>query len=230
MANPFEAVSKFKEKRHPRYIPPEDDFWAVYNISVDQDRVLLLSYLHLAARKAELFRLKRSDLDFSNCRVRLWTRKREDGQWDYDWLPMTTELTAALQWWVKELIETPDWDGEHVFINLNPVKPNLCYYGKPFTKRRNFTKRLCERAGVKYFDYHSIRHLTAIVLYRAGCTVGHIQTVLRHKNPTTTERYLKRLGLELVRDPMEDGLKLPAKIISFKPSTETVKAPRRASS
>jgi len=215
--NPFEAVKKFKEKRHPRYIPPEDDFWAAYSVTVDQDRVMLLAYLHLAARKRELFRLTRSDLDFSNSRVRLWTRKRKDGQLDYDWLPMTTELEAALRWWVKELVEIPDWDGEHVFINLNPNKPNLPYYGTAFRQRRAFTQRLCKQASVRYFDYHAIRHLTAIILYKAGYSVGHIQTVLRHKNPTTTERYLKRLGLELVRDPMETGLRLPARVISFKP-------------
>jgi integrase len=99
---------------------------------------------------------------------------------------------------------------------LNPIKLNLHNYGKPFTHRRKFFTRLCKRAGVKYFDYHSIRHLTAIILYRASYPVGHIQPVLRYKNSTTTERYLKKFGLELVRDPMEFALRLPAKVISFK--------------
>jgi hypothetical protein len=34
--------------------------------------------------------------------------------------------------------------------------------------------------------------------------LGAIQTILRHKSPSTTERYLKRIGLERVREVMED--------------------------
>jgi integrase len=80
-------------------------------------------------------------------------------------------------------------------------------------------RKLCEKAGVKYFTYHSIRHLTATVLYHKGYSLSHIQAVLRHKNPNTTRRYLRTLGLEQVRIVLEEGLKGPAEVIQFKKGT-----------
>ena len=192
---------------------------------------MLLTFLHLAARKGEGFAMKKSDLDFSNSQARLWTRKRENGTLEPDWLPMTTELEAALRWWIKERMVQPDTDPDHVFVNLNELKANRPHFGKPFTKRRTFMIRLCKKAGVTYFDYHAIRHLSATVLYRLGYSLSHIQLILRHKSPSTTERYLKRLGLEMVRGTLEDGLKRPAKVISFKTEDadpEAEKAPGSA--
>ena len=39
--------------------------------------------------------------------------------------------------------------------------------------------------------------------------------ILRHKSPNTTARYLKTLGLEMVREALEQGLKGPASVIPF---------------
>ena len=43
-------VERFAEKRKPRYVPPEEDFWAVYDVAQGQDKVMLLAYLHLVHR------------------------------------------------------------------------------------------------------------------------------------------------------------------------------------
>jgi integrase len=80
-------VDKMPEIRRPRYVPPEDDFWRIYALAEGQDKVMLLSFLHLAARRGEAFRLELSDLDFANDRIRLWTSKRTGGNFEYDWLP-----------------------------------------------------------------------------------------------------------------------------------------------
>ena len=42
-------------------------------------------------------------------------------------------------------------------------------------------KQLCERAKVKPFGFHAIRHLTASILYKMGQPVSVIQAILRHK-------------------------------------------------
>jgi hypothetical protein len=52
-------------------------------------------------------------------------------------------------------------------------------------------------------------------LYHKGYEVSVIQAILRHKNPTTTNWYLKTLGLEHTRKALEEGLKGPAKVISY---------------
>jgi integrase len=201
--NPFQAIKKFKEIRQPRYVPPVEDFWTVYDAVKDQqDKAMLLTLLHLAARRTEVFRLKRSDLDFQNQRARIWTRKRSGGM-EYDWLPMTTELSEALSDWWKARMEMNMTKDQHVFVCLHESNATMDYYGKAFRQRRFFMERICRRAGVEHFTFHAIRHLTASILFHKGYSVSHIQLVLRHKSPTTTERYLKSLGLEMVRDALE---------------------------
>ena len=65
-------------------------------------------------------------------------------------------------------------------------------------------KRLCELAKVKPFGFHAIRHLTASILHRKGYELGAIQAILRHHSPSTTERYLRRISPERVREVLED--------------------------
>lgn len=58
--------------------------------------------------------------------------------------------------------------------------------------------------------------MTATVLYHKGYDVSFIQRILRHKNPTTTEKYLKSLGLDAtVRAGLEEGLKRPGELVQF---------------
>ncbi len=174
-------VEKFPEKRLRRYVPPEKDFWAAYDACLnDQDRVMLLTYLHLAARRSELFRLKWEDVDFAGSRVRLYTRKTKDGSWEEAWLPMTADLQDALLF-LKQERQSSQW----VFVDPDT--------GQPFQYRIHWMHTLCKRAGVKYFGVHGIRHLTASILAKGGVAMIDIQTILRHKNLATTERYIRRI-------------------------------------
>jgi integrase len=194
-------VETMPEVRHPRYVPSEEDFWKVVDAAEGQDKVMLLAFLFLAARRKEIFRLTWSDIDFSYKRVRLWTRKRADGSEEFDWLPMTTELRKELRWWWEN---RPIKDADHVFLCLEEGENQKKHYGKPFRYRHHFMERLCGAAKVKVFGFHAIRHLTASILFRHGYELGAIQVILRHQSPSTTERYLKRIGLERVREVLED--------------------------
>lgn len=195
-------VDKMPEVRSPRYVPPEEDFWAIYKIAEGQDRVMLLTFLYLAARRGEAFALTWSEVDFVNNHVRLKTRKRRDGTLEYDVLPMIPELRDALRWWWEH---RPIKDSPYVFLCLDELPFTEEYHGRPFMQRRHFMKRLCKRAEVKHFGFHAIRHLSATILYNNSVDVSDIQAILRHKNPTTTNLYLKTLGLEALRNPMEKG-------------------------
>ena len=206
-------VEKMPEVRHPRYIPPEEDFWKVYGAAEGQDQVMLLTFLHLAPRRSEVFRLQwPEDIDFINNRVRLGTRKREDGTFEYAWLPMTKELRKTLRWWWEN---RPIKDSPYVFLNLNKNHKRQEHYGQPFKYRNDFMPGLCEKAKVKRFGLHGIRHLTASILYNLGYEVAVMQAILRHKSPNTTERYLKTHGIEKVRDALEDLSRKKGEILPF---------------
>lgn len=186
VGNPF-AVEKFQEERKPRYVPPESDFWLAYHACLnDQDKTLLLALLHTGARRGELFRLTWADVDFESRTIRLLTRKNRVGTWEAARLPMTDDLLEALR-----ALHRP---------SASPSDFVFTYEGSPYMCRQHFMGRLCARAGVRPFGFHAIRHLTASILAGRGVPMVHIQAILRHKNLSTTERYIR--GLEGVRDSL----------------------------
>ena len=82
--------------------------------------------------------------------------------------------------------------------------------------RQHFMSRLCDKSGVKRFGFHAIRHLSASILFKLGYELGVIQAILRHKSPGTTERYLRSIGLERVRDALEDLSQGKGKVVEYK--------------
>ncbi len=188
-------VEKYKEERSERYVPPEKDFWKVYEIAEQvpgsytktdgrfecqpHRKRMMLAYLHTAARRSEVFQLRWTDVDFERGRIRLWTRKRTGGR-EGDWIPMTEQLADALH---KQRMETGF--GEHVFINPARLKP--------YTSASKMMGRMCDLAGVKRFGFHAIRHLSASLLAKAGVDLPTIQLILRHRSITTTSRYVHSL-------------------------------------
>jgi len=113
---------------------------------------------------------------------------------------MTNDLSQTLFWWKEN---TPIKGKDHVFICLEKFSFCQDYYGEPFKTRQHFMRKLCKKAGVKKFGFHAIRHFTASSLYRLGSNLSEIQAILRHKSPSTTERYLKSIGIEKVRGSLE---------------------------
>lgn len=175
--NPFKAVKRFAHDERPRHVPTEDEFWrACAAASCEEDRVFLLACLHTAARRGELFRLRWPDVDFSAGTIRLGTRKTADGGMQYALVPMTSRLRDALAGLRKRSM--------FVFCQED---------GEPFTARVHLMKNICRRAGVRYFGFHAIQHLSASILAREGVDLPTVQAILRHQSATTTARYLRKL-------------------------------------
>ncbi len=185
--NPF-LTTRFPEERCPRHVPSEKDFWSVFEqAEPGQDQLILLCFLHLAARKQEIFRLRREDVDLSRNQVRLRTKKRKDGSEHFDSLFMTDRLHRAMSLHFTVL------PGPWVFPDPRT--------GEPYAARQRWLSRLCRKAGVKPFGLHGIRHLSASILINAKVSLLDVQAILRHTNLTTTQRYVHRL--ESVRKAIE---------------------------
>jgi integrase len=180
--NPFHEVDRFPADQHPRYVPPEEDFWKAYHAALhEQDRVMLLTMLHTGARRAEVFRLTWEDVDLERRQIRFGTRKTGHGGMEYAFVPMTSRLHAALAQHQKTSTS------RYVFTDPDT--------GYPFKERENFMRILCSRANVKPFGFHGIRHLSATILAHEGLDIPSIQAILRHKSPATTAKYIKSLGV-----------------------------------
>ena len=205
-ANPFREAEKLPYDEKPRYVPSEDDFWRVYDACEDErDKVLLLFFLHTGARRGEAFRLVWPDVDFTEQKARLGSHKTAAGVLEYAWVPLTSELAAAL----RKLKESAK--GLTVFVNKKD--------GSALVHCNKFMRRLCARAGVNPFGFHAIRHLTATILAHSGLDLPSVQTVLRHHNPTTTARYIQSLGVQANRlDDVFQAKKEGGKVSTFTPS------------
>jgi len=54
------------------------------------------------------------------------------------------------------------------------------------------------------------------IQYHKGQGLNWLQAFLRHKNATTTEKYLKNLGLKPLREGLDEGFKRPGEVVEFK--------------
>ena len=179
--NPFAEVEKFPADQHPRYVPPEKDFWAVYSLAHPEVQCMLLLMLHTGARRMEVFRLSWEDVDVSGRKIRLGTRKTGHGGMEYNWVPMTSELRNSL---IQHKLRS---SSAYVFTNE---------FGRPYSEKSRLMSELCNKAEVKPFGFHAIRHLAATILAHEGLDIPSVQFLLRHKNPNTTARYIKNLGVQ----------------------------------
>jgi len=187
-------VEMYKYDKPDKYVPPEEDFWKVYDMadqvtqlwhgkpytrSFPHRKRMLLAFLHTAARRNELFNLRWKDVDFKGMQVRLYTKKRTSGR-EGDWIPLTDVLASELK---AQRLET----GFEEYVFINP------FSGLPYAYANDMVKSICVTAGVKPFSFHAIRHLSASLLDKAGVPLATIQRILRHKSVTTTARYVHSL-------------------------------------
>ncbi|WP_285908040.1 site-specific integrase, partial [Pseudodesulfovibrio pelocollis] len=172
--NPFRSVDKFPEQRHPRWVPPLEDFRMVVDAATPLQRQLLLLAFHTAARRGELWKLKWSEVNLATGMIGFWTNKRRSGNAEFDELPMSGMLRAHLAEW--KLMSS---DEELVFGSRfkGLLDPN-----------NRWLKRLCADIGVKQFGFHGIRHLSASIAIHNGATIVEVQQLLRHKSIATTQR------------------------------------------
>lgn len=189
--NPFAKVKRVAHEVAPQYTPPTQDILKVLAVATRPQLVFLNSYLQTGARRSEIFRWAwHADINFDRREVRLGTRKTRDGSMEYEWLPMSDELYNDLWWWWNH---RPIRDSVYVFPSTHPL-----YYGQPYTSRHHFVKTLCNRAGVKPFGFHALRRYVASVLADTHkISAKTIQRILRHKNLSTTERYIKKINEDL---------------------------------
>ncbi len=64
----------------------------------------------------------------------------------------------------------------------------------PFKDRREIIRNLCNRAGIRHFCFHALRHAGASLMDSQNVSIGSIQRISGHKNRITTEIYLHSIG------------------------------------
>ena len=145
-----------------------------------RDRAMLEVFYSCAIRNGELAALAMADVDWE--RKALWIRQGKGGK---DRLvPMGEEALAWLEEYLTrtrpQLLRDPQ---EHrVFLNRN---------GGVLTREAVLTvvHRYADKAGLKGVRTHTLRHSCATHMLARGAGLRHLQAMLGHSSPVTTELY-----------------------------------------
>jgi integrase len=132
-------------------------------------RLYIAAALQTGARRAELMRLRWSDVDMKKRMVTF--RQTKNGR-DRS-VPVTDDLYALLQSLPRQ---------------LNASAPVLPVYEDPHVLTRSFA-RLVERLELKDLTFHDLRHDVASTLTMAGVSQRAVMEILGHRDPRMTVRY-----------------------------------------
>ena len=188
--NPTDEIGFLPVEKRKKYIPPKEDVTRVISVADPDTQHYLWTIVLTAGRVNEVNNLTWDDVSFSDRYVTLWTRKRKNGNREPREIPMVPKLQDILYHRYQQRDDTIPW----VFWHEYWCRDRQRWIKGPYKDRKKIMGTLCRRAGVRYFRYHAIRHLTASVLDEMGTPIGTIQRILGHQNRKTTEIYLHSIG------------------------------------
>ena len=195
--NPTDGIEFFPIDKRKKYVPPKEDILKVIAVGDPEAQQYLWTIILTAGRVGEINNLTWDDVNFEKRLVTLWTRKRKGGNREPREIPMIQNLYNILEHRFKHRDPQIPW----VFWHTYWSRRTGGWVKGPYADRKKLMANLCEDAGVKYFRYHALRHLTASILDDLGVAIGTIQRILGHQNRRTTEIYLHSIG-EAEREAM----------------------------
>ena len=169
--NPAGRVEFMPVRKKRKYIPSREDVKKVLAVVKDEQRNYLLTIINTLARVNEINKLKWSDV-YDDYLV-LQTRKAKNSNLKERNIPLNKTLQGILK----------DRKEGYVFTRR----------GKPYGYRSKFLKNACDKAKVKQFGFHALRHYGASILANANIPLSDIQEILGHEQITTTAIYIQSL-------------------------------------
>lgn len=190
--DPTIGTSFFPIEKRIKYVPPVEDIDKIISYAAPDVQDYLWTIRDTMARVDEINRLTWDDVFFEGKGgyVVLYTRKKRGGNLTPRKVPMTKRLYDALGRRFASRNESQPW----VFCNTYFDSETKMLKTGPFGYRKTIMKTLCEKAGVKRFSYHSLRHSGASIMANENVPIGAIQNILGHENRSTTEIYLHSIG------------------------------------
>ncbi len=121
----------------------------------------------------------------------LYTRKKKGGHLTPRRIPLNKELFGILSQRYKHRDKNKPWIFWHRYWSRKIGE----WVEGPYRDRKKIMTTLCNKAGVKYFRYHALRHFGASMLDHDNVPIGTtVQRILGHENRLTTEIYLHSMG------------------------------------
>ena len=202
-------IKPYKERPYKRYVPPAEDIETAKAYADPLARDIITVIYNTAARAGEVRKLRWEDVDLDRKEITLWTGKRDASDRKDDTLEMTDTL--------HELLTRLSQKKTHKkYVFSKDGKPLEAWWvNEIMTTIHNRAKKGgCE---FEYFSLHCIRHhVAALLAYRLSLI--EISKILRHRNVSTTDIYLRSLvtiktkGIKVLDDIQKSD---KADVISF---------------
>lgn len=150
------------------------------------DYPIALLFARTGLRIGEVFALKWGDIDFVERTITV-SRTRDQGDVDtpknakertVDMSPDLTQTLTAYKAWMKEKAMRKGWGALPEWICVSEK-------GKPLnisSWRYGVFKKACEKAGLRAFRIHDLRHTFASMLLMAGENPAYVQQQLGHSS------------------------------------------------
>ena len=196
-SNPSKGIKFVPVEKKVKHVPTVAEIDMVIAAADPDTQDYLWTIRETMGRVSEINRLLWEDVNLSGRYIVLYTRKKRGGHLTPRKIPLTGKLYEVL----KSRYEKRDPDKPWVFWHRYWSKKAGKYLIGPYRDRKKFMKTLCEKAGVRYFRFHPLRHSGASIMDGNNVPIGAIQRLLGHENRKTTEIYLHSIG-EMERDAM----------------------------
>ena len=182
--NPVKGIKFFSEGNgRTRFLTPEEAQRLIAACCGDFGDVVLLA-LHSGCRRSEITSLTWANVDLVQRTFTVLACYAQNGQTKT--LPMTDEVYEMLQRRSEDRDHKPE---DLVFISR---------YNKPWTSWRTAWENACERAGIKDFRFHDLRHCFGSWLAMNGTAPKAMMELMGHKTAAMTMRY-SHLSVEYKR-------------------------------
>ncbi len=183
------------EAKLPEYLTvPEVKKLLDINLKKPKDyrnKAMLELMIATGLRVSELVNLQVSNIDFSDCFVRVLGKGRKERI-----VPIDDEALyytkLYLEYYRNSLLKNND--SEYLFISS---------YGKRITRQAFFKiiKDECQKKGIKKtVSPHTLRHSFASILLKNGANIRVIQELLGHEDLKTTQIYTHLIDEKLKKD------------------------------
>lgn len=186
--NPIQKVSKLREDNHKiRYLTKAEESRLFNEIEREYEvldkytkktkivqpylylKPIIITALHTGMRRGEILNLKWSNIDFAQGFIELLETKSGKSR--------KIPISASLHQVLKAIKPT----SEYVFVN--PLT------NEPYKDLKKSFHTVLEKAGIKDFRFHDLRHTVATRLVEKGIDLTVVQEILGHSKITTTQRY-----------------------------------------